>query len=204
MNKNLLFTSLVCAATSATAASIGSPLDSENSNKFDGVEIIDAVAVPADSPIAENNVKNNGSKKVTTIFLVDDGGTIKLIFQGEDGTTKTRNNIQAPSKTNDCGIDVSTGNRFTFGDHAELSEDGGLLVAEGLIKIRGKNEFVPSVVVWTVEPNGNSGGDAKGGKILCMEEFAEVQSLRDDKFPGHYLIDGVDKGGNATTYIVER
>lgn len=197
--------------SSVFGVTLNSPLDSDNNNKFTDVyEILDSVAVPANSPIADANVQNNGNVKVATIFVVrwSLDSSIRLIFQATNGNTKTGNNIAAVDRANDCGYDLPTGGtRFFFDGDIVLSNDGALLVAEGYVGTRGgpTDTNDRAVAVWRVQPDGNSGGQATGGKIICMTEFTDVQALRTDTLPGQYLIVGKHLVTNApSTMVVTR
>lgn len=208
--------SLALVASSVFSATVGSNLDSSLHTEFDGKTVIDAVAVPDDSPISDGLVQNNGNVRVATIFLVQEtpvGDAVdadrRLIFQATNGATKSRDNIDAPAKAaTECTSVLANGNRLRFGedDVSMFSEDGALLASEAQVREKGASDWLDVVIVWSVVPDGNSGGKAAGGQILCMDSLAGIDIVRKDDGKGNalgdqYLVWGSDDD-LAASYVV--
>jgi hypothetical protein len=89
-----------------------------------------------------------------------------------------------------------------------FSDDGALLAAEAQVRERGESNLFDVVIVWSVVPDGNSGGQAQGPKILCMDTLSKLDELRKDDGRGNslgdqYLVVGSYQG-EAASFVVTR
>ncbi len=189
------------AAWPALGARIEPAFSTDEKGDFDDVlSILDAVTISAESPLAGRRMDESAGISVAAIFLAERSrGAIQLIFQGTDGSTKSRPNIQAPK--DGCGFQIdSHGPGFLFSGDAFFSPDGGVLAAELDVRIQGTNTYISAVAVWTIEIDGTIGGIARDGVILCgMTELKAVEVLVSDEGVHRYLVVGAD-----SSYLVER